>query len=135
MSKSAPHPASKILLTDTPAEIHSKIKTALTDSTAGVTWDPEHRPGIAGLLQIHSGYSHEPVESIARRYSGVRGIQELKEACAEVVTESLKSFRSEYARVRSEEGYLEERERIGRDKARETAGRVMKELRAVAGTD
>lgn len=135
MSKSAPHASSKILLTDTPEMIRDAIRTALTDPTQGVTWDPENRPGIAGLLQIYSGYSGEDVEAIARRYNGLRGIQELKESLTEVISESLKSFRSEYDRVRSDEGYLRERESIGRDRARETASKVMAEVRALAGTD
>lgn len=135
MSKSAPHPSSKILLTDTSDMIHSKIKTALTDSIPGVSWDPENRPGIAGLLQIYSGYSGEDVESIASRFSGVRGIQEFKESCAEVVSESLRGFREEYSRIRSEEGYLKERELVGRTRARESAGKVMDELRTLVGTD
>ncbi len=115
--------------------IRDAVRTALTDPTQGVTWDPENRPGIAGLLQIYSGYSGESVESIARRYSGLRGIQEMKESLTEVVSESLKSFREEYARIRAEEGYLKERELIGRNKARDTASKVMAEVRALAGTD
>lgn len=135
MSKSAPHPASKIFLTDSPAKIHSKIKSAVTDSTAGVTWDPEHRPGIATLLQIHEGYSGEPAQEIARRFSTATGIGALKAEVAEVVSEGLRSFRDEFARLRTEEVYLREKEEQGARRAREAAQATMREVRAAVGTD
>lgn len=135
MSKSAPHPSSKILLTDTPKEIHSKIKTAVTDSTQGVTWDPENRPGVAALLQIFSGYANERAEDIAARFTGTRGIMEMKEALAECVSSSLAPFRAEFERIRCEDGYLREREQAGAARAREAAQATMREVRAVVGTD
>lgn len=135
MSKSAPHPSSKILLTDTPSEIHAKIKSAVTDSTAGVTYDPAERPGVAALLQVFSGYSGEDVEAIAARFQGQRGIMEMKESLAEVVSESLSSFRQEFERIRREEGYLAERERDGARRAREAAQITMAEVRKAVGTD
>ncbi|ORY61914.1 Tryptophanyl-tRNA synthetase [Leucosporidium creatinivorum] len=135
MSKSAPHPSSKIFLTDSPSDIHAKIKSAVTDSIQGVTWDPETRPGVAALLQIFSGYSGEEVQSIARRFEGTRGIMEMKESLAEVVESGLRSFRGEFERIRKETGYLEEREREGARRAREAAQATMKEVRAAVGTD
>ncbi|SCV69094.1 BQ2448_2114 [Microbotryum intermedium] len=136
MSKSSPNASSKILLTDTPSEISSKIKSAVTDSlsTSCITWDPENRPGIAGLLRIHSGYSRENVESLAKRFEK-RGVQELKAEVTEVVVEALRGFRDEFARIRGETGWLQEREREGAQKAREVAERTMKEVRGVVGTD
>lgn len=135
MSKSAPHPSSKILLTDKPAEIHAKIKTAVTDSTQGVTWEPENRPGVAALLQIFSGYSGERVEDIAARFSGSRGIMEMKESLSACISESLANFRSEFERIRREDGYLLQREQEGARKAREAAQATMREVREVVGTD
>ncbi|BGP38117.1 Tryptophan--tRNA ligase, mitochondrial [Rhodotorula kratochvilovae] len=133
MSKSAPHPSSKIFLTDSPSEIQGKIKSAVTDSTAGVTWDPANRPGIATLLQIYAGYSGEGAEDIAARYGDARGIMRLKEDLADVVSEGLRSFRDEFARIRTEEGYLREQERRGAERAREAAQATMREVRAAVG--
>lgn len=135
MSKSAPHPSSKIFLTDSPSQIHAKIKSAVTDSIQGVTWDPSNRPGVAALLQIYSGYSGEEVESIAQKFEGTRGIMEMKESLAEVVESGLRSFRGEFERIRMETGYLEEREREGARRAREAAQETMKEVKAAVGTD
>ena len=136
MSKSAPHPSSKIFLTDSASEIHAKIKSAVTDSTAGVTWDPANRPGIATLLQIYAGYSDDGVGvvEIAARYGDVKGIMRLKDDLAEVVSESLRGFRDEFARIRTEEGYLAAEERRGAERAREAAQATMREVRAAVGT-
>lgn len=135
MSKSDPAPAAKILLTDPAALIHSKFKTALTDSLPSVTYDPVARPGIAGLLQIHSGYSGETVEALAGRFARGGGVRELKESCAEVVDGALKGFRGEYERMRREEGWLEEREKEGARRAQERAREVMREVKKAVGTD
>lgn len=135
MSKSAPNVNSKILLTDTAKEIHSKIKSAITDSLPGVSYDPINRPGVSGLLQIYSGYSGEDVNDIASRFNGTRGMMEFKESCSEVVESSLKSFREEFERIRKEDGYLKERELDGARRAREVASKVMTQIRAVVGTD
>ncbi|KAM0754153.1 Tryptophanyl-tRNA synthetase [Meredithblackwellia eburnea MCA 4105] len=135
MSKSDPAVASKIYLTDTRAEIQSKIKSAVTDSIEGVTWDPENRPGVAGLLQIHAGYSGVAVEELALKFQGQRGIRDLKDSCAEAVDASLSGFRVEFERVRKEQGYLKEREREGARRAREAAQVVMGKVKEVVGTD
>lgn len=136
MSKSSPNPNSKILLTDTAKEIHIKIKSAITDSLPGVTYDPILRPGVSGLLQIYSGYTGENVNEIANRFnSSNRGMMEFKESCAEVVESSLRSFREEFSRIKVEESYLKERELDGARRAREVASQAMKEVRAVVGTD
>ena len=134
MSKSDPAPSAKILLTDSRSEIQAKIKSAVTDSTIGVTWDPKNRPGIATLLQIHSGYSGDSVKDLASLFAGEKGIRELKESCADAVDRALEKFRGEYERVRKEDGYLRERERDGARRAQEVAQGVMKEVRQVVGT-
>lgn len=135
MSKSAPHPASKILLTDPYPLIQSKIKSAVTDSLPGVTYDPVDRPGIATLLQIHSGYSGEAPEDIAERFNTPdSGVRALKESTAEAIESALGPFRREFERVRVESGYLEEREREGARRAAERAGEVMAEVRRATGT-
>ena len=135
MSKSAPPPASKIFLTDSPSEIRAKINSAVTDSTAGVTWDPDSRPGVATLLQIHEGYSGEPVDQVAQRFAGASGIAQLKEELADVLSEGLRTFRDEFARLRTEEAYLREKEEKGARRAREAAQATMKDVRAAVGTD
>ena len=52
MSKSAPNPNSRILITDPPEVIVKKIRGAVTDSERTLTWDPEERRGVSNLLRI-----------------------------------------------------------------------------------
>ena len=53
MSKSDPNPATRILITDPPEIITSKIRHALTDSVPGpITYDPDHRPGVSNLIEM-----------------------------------------------------------------------------------
>jgi tryptophanyl-tRNA synthetase len=52
MSKSSPNEKSRILITDSADDIERKIKAAVTDSEAGVAYDPEKRPGISNLIDI-----------------------------------------------------------------------------------
>ncbi|RQM06458.1 hypothetical protein DH86_00002299, partial [Scytalidium sp. 3C] len=54
MSKSHADVRSRILITDTPEDIHRKIMAALTDSTNSVSYEPETRPGVANLLHLLS---------------------------------------------------------------------------------
>lgn len=64
MSKSDPDPKSFINLLDTPDEIRSKLKKAITDFTSAVTFDPENRPGVANLLTLHSLASNKTPDEI-----------------------------------------------------------------------
>jgi tryptophanyl-tRNA synthetase len=52
MSKSAPNPNSRILITDPPEVIVKKIRGAVTDSERTLSWDPEERRGVSNLLRI-----------------------------------------------------------------------------------
>ncbi|GAA5941898.1 tryptophan--tRNA ligase MSW1 [Sporobolomyces koalae] len=134
MSKSSPHPNSVMFLTDSPSTIRSKLKSAVTDSIEGVSWDPVERPGISNLLQIHSGYSHEPIDEIVKRFPGGtagKGIREFKEELTEVVSEGLSGFRSEYERIRLEHGWVHEMERRGAERARIVAEETMQQRHAV----
>ena len=134
MSKSSPNPSSVLFLTDPPSVIHSKLKSALTDSIPGVSYDPQARPGISNLLQIHSGYSGESVEEISKRFQGERGIREFKEELSEVVSESLRGFRGEFERIRREGEWVRGMEEKGAERAREVAMGTMREVRRVVGT-
>merc|ERR1711939_99457 len=67
MSKSDPNPKSRILLTDSNEVIRSKIKSAMTDSFDGISYEPERRPGVSNLLDIyyHSGEAVEVDDQVA----------------------------------------------------------------------
>jgi tryptophanyl-tRNA synthetase len=64
MSKSEANPLSRIELTDTPDEIAEKIKKAVTDMTSEVTYEPEQRPGVSNLIDIHIAFSGQFAEEV-----------------------------------------------------------------------
>lgn len=70
MSKSDPDLKSRIVLTDSPKVLLSKVKKALTDFTSEVTYDLDGRPGVANLLHIHAQMSGESVPDIVQRLHG-----------------------------------------------------------------
>lgn len=138
MSKSHPSVQSRILLTDSPSEIISKLKSAVTDSESSITFDPESRPGVANLLTIWSaldpsGRTPEMLAEEARRDGW--GMGKLKGAVGEVVVEGMKDVRGEYERVRREHGYLSEVAKKGREMAGARARETMEEVRKVIGLD
>ncbi|KAG8816253.1 Tryptophan--tRNA ligase, mitochondrial [Serendipita sp. 399] len=141
MSKSAPDPHSRILITDTPKEIQNKIKTAFTDSIdpESVQWErvpnlDELSPGVANLYTILSCCTgEEPAELIAKYYQKRYG--HLKSAVAEAVEAKLAPIRAEFERIRrpENEGWLREVAANGRDRAREIADRNLAQVKAHLG--
>src|SRR5690606_15197962 len=81
MSKSDPSPKSMVLLTDTPEQIMSKFKSAVTDMGSEVAYDPEAKPGISNLLEIFSVFSGRSIDDLAAEY-GSSGYGTFKMAVA-----------------------------------------------------
>lgn len=151
MSKSDPDSSSRILLTDTPAEIHSKILKARTDSltpSIGITFDPVQRPGVSNLLQLlsHFDAQNRSAQEIAAQINSEVGnqlggegeenpLRKLKERVSEVVQRELNPIRERYLSLLNEDGqgkeggYLDEVIREGARKANESAERTMSRVR------
>ncbi len=141
MSKSAPNPSSRILITDSPSTIAKRIRSAVTDSDKTITYDPEQRRGVANLLTILAACegrsSEEPrtAEQIAQALSdeGIVGHAALKSRVTEAVVERLAGIREEYERIRQDSGYLSEVARSGAEVARGIASKTMEEVRQKIG--
>ncbi|KAI0628811.1 tryptophanyl-tRNA synthetase [Trametes polyzona] len=132
MSKSSPDLNSRILLTDSPAQVRSKIRGAITDSTLGITYDPVARPGAANLLSIFSACTGEEPETIAARYAN-KGHGDLKADVADAVEELIKGPRAEFERLRGEREYLASVAKDGAEKARQLSEVTIREVRARVG--
>ncbi|KAL1696174.1 hypothetical protein GGG16DRAFT_43720 [Schizophyllum commune] len=133
MSKSSPDLNSRILLTDTAAQIQSKIRSAVTDGLGELTYDPENRPGTANLLTILGAITgQDDLHALATRYAG-KGHAELKADTADAVEDAIKGPRAEFERLRTETAYLEEVARDGVRRAREKTEVTMAEVRARVG--
>ena len=138
MSKSAPLPTSRIVLTDPPEAIRKAIKTAVTDSEPSISFDPDARPGVSNLLLIWSsldsaGRTPEQLAEEAQR-NGF-GMAKLKEAVGDSVISRLDPIRKEFERLRVETGYLSQIAARGRQRAGEVARETMDEVRKAVGLD
>ncbi|KAI0081400.1 tryptophanyl-tRNA synthetase [Panus rudis PR-1116 ss-1] len=132
MSKSAPDTKSRILLTDTDKEILQKIRSAVTDSSREIAYDPENRPGVANLLTILSACTGEDVHSISRRLTD-KGSAALKNEVAEAVIDLIRKPREEFQRIRNETAYLENIADEGAAKARKHSAWTMQQARDLVG--
>jgi len=134
MSKSHPDPKSRILITDTPSEIHLKIKRSLTDSQNSVSYEPSTRPGVSNLLEILSHFDDQgrSPEVLGEVYSSM-GLGEFKGLVAERISEMMEPVGKRFERFIGDKAYLEEVRRKGAERARENAERTMVDVRKAVG--
>ncbi|KAM6486295.1 hypothetical protein HDV62DRAFT_378422 [Trichoderma sp. SZMC 28011] len=134
MSKSHEAQRSRILITDSPQDIRSKIATALTDSTPGISYDPATRPGISNLLEIFSVFDTErrsPAQ-LAQAYADASP-KIFKEAVADALLTGLQGIRDRYVDLSANDSYLDKIEQHGAHKAQESAKETMDIVRTAVG--
>lgn len=132
MSKSHADEKSRIILTDSPAEIRKKVKVALTDSEAGVTYDPVRRPGVSNLIEILGHLEGTTCEEIARDYHSA-SLRALKEHVAERLVFHLSEIRERYNGLMADQTYLESVAQEGAEAARANSQVTMRQIRAAMG--
>ncbi|KAI0303330.1 tryptophanyl-tRNA synthetase [Multifurca ochricompacta] len=134
MSKSAADPNSRILLTDSYETIAKRVRSAVTDSISGITFDPVERPGTSNLLMILSACTGETPAALAERYANSNH-GALKKDVVEAVEEALRKPRAEFSRLCGEKAFLEQVARDGAQKAQEQSNETLKEVRMRVGLD
>ncbi|RDA90095.1 hypothetical protein CP533_5689 [Ophiocordyceps camponoti-saundersi (nom. inval.)] len=135
MSKSHKSERSRILVTDSPDEVHAKVASALTDSVSGITYDVKKRPGISNLLEIFSVFDSQrrTPEQLAQAHSTAQPRQ-LKTLVANAVVGGLLGIREKYLDLlEADNGYLEQLEAEGAEKARQSAQNTMDLVRNAIG--
>jgi tryptophanyl-tRNA synthetase len=142
MSKSFPNPKSRILLTDDETTIRAKIRSAVTDSQAGISYDPDTRPGVSNLIDLlyYTDPEFQPAEDEhAAKVALAADIQNLsmkdfKTRVADVLDTMIRPIREKYtaAMAKSEEG-LETDAEVGAIKARQSADVVLKKVKKAIG--
>ena len=136
MSKSHTDERSRINVNDAPRVISDKIKFALTDSIAGVSYDPISRPGVSNLLAIMSYFDNpgRTVEELVATYSNM-DLRDFKSEVTKAVSNGLESVRERYNSLLSAEGgkYLDDVALNGSVKAREQAKTTMAVVRHAVG--
>ena len=135
MSKSDADPKSRILITDSPEEIHAKLKGAITDSEPGISFDPERRPGVSNLVEIlkHVTDSRESSEYIAKDNANI-GMRAFKENIAEEVIAALRGVRENFLDIMADSNDLlrQEVDQGGR-RARREARMTLDDVRLALG--
>nr|POE78489.1 tryptophan--trna ligase, mitochondrial [Quercus suber] len=135
MSKSATNPKSRILLTDSFDEIHSKIKSTRTDDIGGISYDPERRPGISNLIDImfHTADGKYPDrESLVRDFAGVSK-KKLKAAIADTLEATLLPIRERYAEIVQNHALLKDVAFNGAQQANNNAQNTMTKVKRAVG--
>ncbi|CAG8092128.1 unnamed protein product [Penicillium nalgiovense] len=133
MSKSHADEKSRIILTDSPAEIRKKVKVALTDSEAGITYDPTCRPGVSNLIEILSHLEGVSCEDITADFHSA-SLRSLKEHVADRIAYHLQETRERYITIMEDKtGYLESVAEDGAETARANSRVTMQQIRDAMG--
>ena len=131
MSKSAASPKNYISLMDEADVIRKKIKSAVTDSEAGITID-DNRPGLKNLLAIFHLVTEEPMSEIAARYEG-KGMKNLKEDLAEALVAHLEPLQTKINDYLKDPAELEKIVAAGSAKAAQIAAKKVSEVKDKMG--
>ena len=135
MSKSDPDPKSRILITDSPEEIQAKFRGAVTDSIAGISYDPVERPGVSNLVDIlkHVTESRESSEYIAQDNANV-SMRAFKEMIANEVITSLEGIRERFQEIMNAKNLrIRDEMEYGSLKARRKARMTMADVQQALG--
>jgi tryptophanyl-tRNA synthetase len=131
MSTTGGTPAGTVYVTDEPAAIIKKFKSAVTDSGREIRHS-EDKPGISNLLAILAVARGTSIAALEREFDGA-GYGDFKLAVGEAVVDYLAPIRERYGALRGDEPGLEETLRVGADKARAIATQTMADVRAAMG--
>ena len=136
MSKSDRDPKSRILVTDSPEQIHAKLRGAVTDSEAGISFDSIRRPGVSNLVEIlkHVTESRESSEYIAKDNTNI-SMRAFKEKIADEIIAALGGIREKFLELTAPRNTLQLHEEIaeGSKKARRKAGSTMDKVQHALG--
>lgn len=122
MSKSSVSESGVVHLLEDADSIARKFKRAVTDNDGEVRADRETKPGVTNLLEILSAVRHEPVDVLARSYSGYG---QLKSDVADAVIAELTPIRRRYEELTADPAELTRLISIGNDRARAVAAATL----------
>jgi tryptophanyl-tRNA synthetase len=132
MSKSSASAAGVIDLLDDPKVTAKKIRSAVTDNEREIRFDPERKPGVSGLLSIHSALSGRSIAELEKDYAG-KGYGDFKGDLADVVTAALTPFRDRTLELLEDTDKLDSILAEGAEKARTVAGPLLERVYDAVG--
>ena len=131
MSTTSSVPAGLVYVTDEPAAIAKKFRSAVTDTGAEVRRAPD-KPGVTNLIEILAAVRGVAPETIEREFEGSQ-YGPFKQAVADAVTEYLAPVRERYEALRADEEGLEATLAAGAEKARAIASETLADVRETMG--
>ena len=132
MSKSASSAMNYLALTDDADTIRKKIMRAVTDSAAGITYDPDKKPAISNLLAIYHHLTGKSMREIEEAFTG-KGYGDFKKSLAEIVIAHLEPISQKINAYKKDPAELARILDAGRDAAREMASKKIKLVRERMG--
>ena len=131
MSKSDANVKEYISMLDEPSVIRKKIKSAVTDSSGVIEFDPAEKPGVSNLLTIFSAFSGESIESLVERFKGV-GYGQFKEELADAIIAVMEPVQERYYELLKSDK-LDEILDEGAKKANYVANKTLRKMEKAVG--
>ena len=131
MSKSDENENAVVRILDDRDAIIRKFKRAVTDSGSEIKRG-EGKEGISNLMSIYSSFTGKSDDEITKEFEG-RGYGEFKQAVGEVCADALTPVQSEFNKLMSDKGYLEDVMAKGAWEAKQNARRTMAKVRRKIG--
>ena len=131
MSKSDANVKEYISMLDEPSVIRKKIKSAVTDSSGVIEFDPAEKPGVSNLLTIFSAFSGESIESLVERFKGV-GYGQFKEELADAIIAVMDPIQERYYELLKSDK-LDEILDEGAKKANYVANKTLRKMEKAVG--
>ena len=116
MSKSDTDANSRIELTDSDDAIRRKLKKAVSDFSSHISYEPETRPGVSNLINIHAAFSGRLPEEIVEDSLHLDTLA-YKELVADVIIDKMALIREEIVRLHADRCHLDDVIRAGADRA------------------
>ena len=130
MSKSDESPQGTIDLLDSPEQISQKIRRAVTDADGEVRYDPEHKPGLANLLELFAAVSDRSADEVA---AGYQQYGPLKADLVDALTEALGPERERYELLASDPEQIASLLDQGAEKASSVASKTLARAKDAIG--
>ncbi|MGV3711989.1 tryptophan--tRNA ligase [Pseudolysinimonas sp.] len=92
MSKSGESPQGILWLLDEPTVLAKKVRSAVTDTSREILFDPASKPGVSNLLSLLSVLTGTPVPELVDSFAG-RGYGDLKGETADAVVAAFAPIR------------------------------------------
>ena len=131
MSKSDANVKEYISMLDEPSMIRKKIKSAVTDSSGVIEFDPAEKPGVSNLLTIFSAFSGESIESLVARFKGI-GYGQFKEELADAIIAVMEPIQERYYELLKSDK-LDEILDEGAKKANFVANKTLRKMEKAVG--